>query len=49
MLQRYLNSPPTRPTLFKRIWFSGMVQVMAGMVLTVTVFYLASLLWKHFA
>ncbi len=49
LLLRYLNSPPTRPGLFKRIWFSGMVQVMTGMILTYAVYYVAWLVWKHFA
>ena len=49
LLLRYLNSPPTRTGFFKRIWSSGMVQVMSGMLLTSGVFYLVGLLWKHFA
>ncbi len=48
LLFRYLNSPPTRPGFFKRIWYTGMVQVMSGMVLTYTVCYLIWLVWKHF-
>lgn len=49
LLHRYLNSPPTRPGFFKRIWFSGMVQVMTGMGLTYAVYYLVWTVWKHFA
>ena len=48
LLQRYLNSPPTRPGIIKRIWFSGMVQVMTGMGLTYALYYLVWLVWKHF-
>jgi CBS domain-containing protein len=49
LLIRYMNSPPTRPGIFKRIWFSGIVQVMSGMLLTYAVYYLVWLIWKHFA
>jgi hypothetical protein len=49
LLLRYLNSPPTRPGIFKRIWFSGMVQVMTGMGLTYAVYYLVWMVWKHVA
>ena len=49
LLARYLNSPPTRPGVLKRIWFSGMVQVMSGMGLTYSVYYMVWLVWKHFA
>lgn len=48
LLARYLNSPPTRPGIIKRIWFSGMVQVVSGMLLTYGVYYLLWLTWKHF-
>ena len=45
LLARYVNSPPTRPGVFKRIWFSGMVQVLSGMCLTYSVYYLVWLAW----
>ncbi len=51
LLNRYVNSPPTRPGIFKRIWFSGMVQVMTGMGLTYATYYLiwlvGKLVWPH--
>ncbi len=49
LLLRYLNSPPTRPGFLKRIWFTGLVQVMTGMCLTHAVSYLVWLVWKKFA
>lgn len=48
LLARYLNSPPTRPGLFKRLWFSGMFQIASGMLLTYLVSYLIWLTWNHF-
>jgi CBS domain-containing protein len=49
LLVRYLNSPPSRPGLLKRIWLMGMVQVMTGMGVTFLVVYLVTLIWKRFA
>ena len=48
LLTRYLNSPPTRPGLVKRIWFSGIAQVMSGMLLTYGVYYVLWLVLKRF-
>lgn len=30
LLERYLESPPSRPSLARRVWCSGMIQVMLG-------------------
>lgn len=30
LLHKYLNAPPSRPTVFRRIWCSGMIQVAMG-------------------
>ncbi len=48
LLTRYLNSPPARPTMRQRIWFSGMIQVMSGMAMTYALYYLVWLAWKRF-
>lgn len=47
LLARYQHSPPTRPSVFQRIWFTGMPQVATGIGLMFLVFYLAGLAWSH--
>jgi hypothetical protein len=32
LLARYLEEAPTRPTLFRRVWCSGMIQILTGFV-----------------
>ncbi len=48
LLNRFVSSPPSRPTVLQRVWFSGMIQVMSGMGLTYAVYYLGWLVWKRF-